>query len=141
MNQAFMTVVETIRSEKDQIDLINIIKKRSREGSIQVVTFSFTKILVIEGIQKPVTSTLDYRTTFITDFEYKQLIDACKKAHIDNYQTIRFSKALNEDQIIGFIRNNEQTLHEKVNGTCGINLMALELFRTFRNQFYVVKWQ
>lgn len=143
MNQA-VKMVST--NENSQVDLLDMIVKRARMGSLQDITLSFRKKVMHQGEIITPTSKVTMPTTFISEHEYRQLIAACQKQHMKNYMSIQFSKALNENEVHKFYRCNGKVegilLYEascnQMNPTP--NKQGSALFRTNDKKFYIIKW-
>jgi hypothetical protein len=134
MNIALTNVIIAVKS-RETTDLVSVITKRSREGALQDIKLSFNRLL--KGCES--TSSITYQTSFITEFEYKQLMDVCSQPHVDNFRFILFSDILDEANLIEFIRYHQRVLIEiRGKGACSYE-SGVKIFRTFDDKFYVVK--
>ena len=133
-------------SKESQTDLLDLIVKRSRTGALQDVTLSFTKIMLQENEAIVSTSSVTMLTSFISDYEYRQLIAACQKPHMKNYNAIQFSKALIDKEVQAFCQSTKgienhllyEIRHDDSSKDSSIPEAAL--FRTVDDKFYTIRW-
>lgn len=145
MNQALKMVSE---KENSQVDLLDMIVRRSRTGSLQDITLSFTKKIQYKGETITPTSKVTMSTTFISEHEYRQLIDVCQKPHMNNYLSLQFSKALEEQEVHKFYRCGGKVEGILLYEACNIfeqmnpaeNGPGSVMFRTHNERYFIIKW-